>query len=228
MEFYIIQPGDTLTSIAWEFDMNIERLRADNGLTYDSELAVGQCILIMIPLVTHNVEPGDSLSSIALSYGISFEQILRNNLFIEYPYRIHQGERVVISYNTNKLKQIETNGYTYPHINDDDLRRTLPFLTYISIFSYGFTISGSLIPINDETIMERAVQYDTAPVMVFSNIDAEQRFNSDLARELFSNMAFQDGIIQSIEDIMKQKGYHALDIDIEYVRPGIEKVSLHL
>lgn len=219
MQFYIVKLGDTLSSIAREYNLNLKRLMADNNLTNDSQLAVGQCLLIMLPLVTHYVEPGENVTSIARSYGLTLNQLLRNNTTLKYPYLLHPGEEIVISYNTNPSKKIETNGYTYPYIQDSVLRQTLPSLTYVSIFSYGFTMSGSLIPIEDEPLIETALSYKTKPVMVFSNINESQRFNSDLAAKLFNDAEFQDTIIQEIINIMNLKNYQAFDIDIEYVRP---------
>src|SRR3972149_916592 len=46
---YTIQPGDTLGSLALEFDVALEELLAANGLTEDAILSVGQQITIPVP-----------------------------------------------------------------------------------------------------------------------------------------------------------------------------------
>lgn len=42
-------------------------------------------------------------------------------------------------------RQIRINGYAYPYIDDWILQQTLPYLTELSVFSYGFTPDGTLI-----------------------------------------------------------------------------------
>ena len=51
-------------------------------------------------------------------------------------------------------KTLVTNGYAYPFISEDVLNQTLPYLTELSIFSYGFTVEGDLLfPQLDDTFM---------------------------------------------------------------------------
>ena len=53
---------------------------------------------------------------------------------------------------------VRINGYAYPFISDWVLRQTLPFLTELSVFSYGFTMEGNLIPpaLDDTFLIEQA------------------------------------------------------------------------
>jgi methyl-accepting chemotaxis protein len=65
---------------------------------------------------------------------------------------------------------IEVNGYSYPGISLDVLRRTLPYLTYLSIFAYKVKADGSLDTIDDQPLINAARQAKVAPMMVIANI----------------------------------------------------------
>ncbi len=55
-----------------------------------------------------------------------------------------------------KLGSFEVNGYGEPSISDDLLRKTLPYLTYVTPFTYGLTQSGSLVMLNDNHMIDIA------------------------------------------------------------------------
>ncbi|MFR5640059.1 MAG: hypothetical protein ACLUDF_03015 [Butyricicoccus sp.] len=57
--------------------------------------------------------------------------------------RIQPGQMLVLSYG-NKLGRFAVNGYAYPSIDLRVLRRTLPYLTYLSVFSVGFDNAGRI------------------------------------------------------------------------------------
>ncbi len=69
------------------------------------------------------VKPGDTIDSIAALTGAPLSSILYNNQ-LTYPYRLAVGEALLISYDGNAERQaIYTNGYAYPHINQEILRQ---------------------------------------------------------------------------------------------------------
>lgn len=115
---------------------------------------------------------------------------------------------------------IEVNGYCYPNIQEEVLRKTLPYLTYLSIFSYQVTSSGELISIDDERLIRIARGYLVAPMLVITNIDDSGRFNSELAHTILSNIEIQERLIENILTIMKEKNYYGIDIDFEYIFPS--------
>ena len=82
MVLHIVEPGQTLYSIARQYGVSPERLRTNNGIGPTAQLAVGQCIAVLFPLVTHVVRAGETLYSIADAYGTTVLQLLRNNLFL--------------------------------------------------------------------------------------------------------------------------------------------------
>ncbi len=82
IETYIVQSGETLSSIAQKFGISIQTILWENKLTIYSILRPGQELKILpISGLTHRVQKNDTLASIAKLYQASVEDILDfNNL----------------------------------------------------------------------------------------------------------------------------------------------------
>ena len=93
------------------------------------------------------VQPGDSVDEIAYHFGVNPATIIYVNQ-LEYPYPLTVGQALLILDDTELLTRpaFVTNGYAYPFITKEVLTETLPFLSELSVFSYGFTPDGTLIP----------------------------------------------------------------------------------
>ena len=139
MVIYVVQPGDTLESIAREYGVPLSRLISQNELDPAANLAVGQTIVILYPEQIYTVKSGDTLSVIADRYGVTINELLRNNPQLKGKTDLFEGQTLIISYDTEKLGNIAVNGYIYPFVDRDVLIQTLPYLTYLTLFTYGFT-----------------------------------------------------------------------------------------
>lgn len=64
-----VQEGDTISSIAEQYGIPVQRLLEENVLTPDSELNIGRLILIAYPKQTYIVQDGDTLGDIAAANG---------------------------------------------------------------------------------------------------------------------------------------------------------------
>lgn len=142
MIIHVVQPGDTVNSIANEYDISVTRLIQENELRPPYNLVVGETLVILYPEVTYTVVEGDTLGNIAAAHGISLMELLRNNIYLSNREFIYPGEILVIRYRDYKLKTISIDGYAYPFIDRDILRKTLPFLTYLTIFNYKMRADG--------------------------------------------------------------------------------------
>ncbi len=105
-QFYIIQEGDTLFSIAERFDTTVENILRFNPDLNPANLPIGRriCVIsatnqpVTCPLGTlpYNINPGDTILSIALRFGTSVEALLAANPDID-PYNLVVGQRICIS-----------------------------------------------------------------------------------------------------------------------------------
>ncbi|MNZ67490.1 Spore germination protein YaaH [compost metagenome] len=75
---------------------------------------------------------------------------------------------------------------------------------------------GSFIPLNDSAIINAAYAQRAAPMMVITNFESGT-FSSEIAHAVLSDTAVQERLIANILEMMRQKGYLALNVDFEYV-----------
>ena len=219
MIIYTVKPGDTLYSIARRYGVTLSELERFNGLPETSRLSIGQDILIPVPENVYTVKSGDSLYSIALNNGISLDELLAANPSLSTPFVIYPGDTVNIPENAQKTT-ISVNGYAYPSITASVLERTLPYLTYISIFSHSVNSDGTLSDIDDSTVIETARSNRVAPVMVVTNTVSGGGFSSELASGILNDAQLRTKLINNIIGTATRKGYTGVDIDFEYIFPA--------
>lgn len=117
------------------------------------------------------------------------------------------------------MDEISVNGYAYPYINQGVLEQTLPYLTFVTVFTYGFTPSGELIVPDDAQITEQSWAGGAAPLMLLSTLTESGTFSNELAHAILNDIASQDILIENILTVLREKPYYGLDIDFEYILP---------
>lgn len=172
----------------------------------------------------HVVQSDDSLFKLGRHYGVDYKIIAKENE-IDPGKTLVIGQTIVISEAkpTPKIGVIETNGYAYVNIPDDVLEKTLPHLTYISLFSYEALETGELKPIQAEgesRVLSQAVAARVIPVLVLTNLGKGGNFDPQLASTILSSEASVSKLLDNLVAIMHQKGYNGLDVDFEFVFPS--------
>ena len=109
------------------------------------------------------------------------------------------------------------NGYAYPLISEETLAWWLPRLTWLSAFSYGFTAEGRLVNLEDENLVTAANAAGVRPMMVLTPLDAEGRFNDNIAAAVFEDPAAQTNLTDNIEANLHAKNMGGVDFDFEYI-----------
>jgi spore germination protein len=227
MDIYVVQPGDTIDTIANKYGVTELKLILDNGLKNPYGLVPGQSIVITYPIQTHIVQEGDTLDSIARAYGITLMQLLRNNSFLSEREYIYPGETLVISYDTNG--KITTNGYAYPFINSNTLIKTLPYLTYLSVFNYWISEEGELLTYSDDMeIINQAKYYGVVPLMMLSSPSFLGDPNIEVIYKILSNEEYRDQIINNVLNILKSSGYYGINILIRGIDESNQKAYIDL
>ncbi len=165
------------------------------------------------------VQEGDTIEGIAATTGVSIWQIIDDNQLI-YPYALAIGQALFIYQNTrNPSKSISVNGYAYPFISRWVLEQTLPYLSELSIFSYGFTTTGELIEpaLDDEWMIQEATRFGTASILTLTPFGPDGRFNNRLISAVVNNDEATANLISNLLQTMEEKGYQGVDIDFEYI-----------
>ncbi len=112
---YVVNVGETISSIARKFGVSVETVLWQNGLNSRSIIKKGD-VLEILPVsgVTHKVKSGETVSAISRKYGISEDQIVSaNNLLDIKDIKIGQkliipGGRLVVPTSTVAVKKITT------------------------------------------------------------------------------------------------------------------------
>ena len=166
------------------------------------------------------VKGGDTVGNIAVEYGVSAEEVIFVNQLVE-PYHLVIGQALLIPTKEEYLQKIPAriNGYAYPYIGDWTLRQTLPYLTELSVFSYGFTTDGNLIPpaVDDTFLIQAAYEFGTLPILTLTPFGADGQFNNYLIHRVVQSGEATDNLVAALVETVTQKGYAGVDIDFEYI-----------
>lgn len=169
------------------------------------------------------VENGDTIDRIAAGYGIPAERLIAVNQ-LEYPYRLAVGQSLLILAEGEEddlayKREISVNGYAYPFMRNWILRQTLPYLTDLSVFSYGFTFEGELIYplVSDDWMLSMTGEFGTRPILTLTPFGPDGKFNNQLIHSVVRNYEYSARLIDNLLGVMREKGYMGINIDFEYV-----------
>lgn len=214
MEIYVVKSGDTLYNIAQRYSVSLNDIVYANQLEDPSVLTVGQALIIPQGQRIHVVQRGQTLFSIARRYDVTVQRIIAVNPSID-PNRIYPGQSIVIPAVGQDLGEIVVNGYI-TDATDDTLSAQLPYLTFLSPFSYRTDVTGALTQtfnVNTGTSEgERA-----ANLLTITNLKAQGGFSSDIAHAVLTDQAVQDDFLNNVEAKLAQGGWYGVNIDFEYI-----------
>ncbi len=166
------------------------------------------------------VTQGDTIDGIAMKLGANAEQLIYDNQLV-YPYELAVGQALFAAgERRNAARSLSAGGYAYPFISPWVLEQTLPFLSELLVFSYGFTGEGDLLPPaygEDDWMIAEAKNFGTRPILTLTPFGLDGNFNNRLIHSVVNNEEFKANLIQNLLEIMEEKGYQGVDIDFEYI-----------
>lgn len=98
LNYYIVQKGDTLSSIAKKLGTTYQKIAKDNNISNPNLIYPGQKLIISSDNNNENyyiVQKGDTLSSIAKQHGTTYQKIAKDNN-ISNPNLIYPGQKLII------------------------------------------------------------------------------------------------------------------------------------
>lgn len=217
MQIHVVSSGETLFSIARQYDVPAGILARYNGLAEPYRLAVGQSLLILRPTSLVTVRAGDTLSSLARQNGQSVRSLLRLNPNLTQQTAIYPGQIVVTAIEDAPEREAVVFGYAYPYVSPSVLAGILPYAGGLAPFTYGFTEDGTLVPLDDTALLAQAAEIGTAGVMHLSTLTERGTFSAERAAALLVDEAAQETLIANVVTNMAARGYQALDVDFEYL-----------
>lgn len=169
----------------------------------------------------HVVQRGESIDSIAADHQVPAAMLIYANQLV-YPYRLAIGQALLIQEDMQQETEkplLAVNGYAYPFISPWVLEETLPYLSELSVFSYGFTTEGDIIPpvLDDTWMIQAAWQSGAEPILTLTPFGEDGQFNNYLVSVVSNNMQVQRNLIGQLLAVVQEKGYAGVDIDFEYI-----------
>ena len=167
----------------------------------------------------HVVKQGDTVDTIAAFYGVSPASVIYDNQ-LGYPYALAVGQALLIS--TSPVSEptfsAYSGGYAYPFIEEMVLQETLPFLSYLFIFSYGFTTEGELVPptLDDQFMIQWAYRLGARPILTLTPFGPDGMFNNYLITTMVNDEVVKNRLFQNLLAAMNEKGFQGVDVDFEY------------
>ncbi len=167
------------------------------------------------------VRPGDTVDTIARDTGTETASMIYANQLV-YPYRLAVGQALLLPSGTEDVSagtNGEAGGYAYPFISRWVLAETLPYMTELYVFSYGFTTGGELIPpaLDDEWMVQAALARGVRPILTLTPLGADGHFNNHLVGALVNDRSVQLKLLRRLVGVLEEKGYAGVNIDFEYV-----------
>lgn len=168
------------------------------------------------------VKENDTVDEIATAYGVESDDIVFINQ-LTYPYPLAVGQALAIPVNqpfSENRPSLLSAGYAYPFIQESVLQETLPYLTQLYIFSYGFTTEGELVPpnIDESWMIEQASWFGSVAILTLTPLGADGRFSNELISAIVNNPVAKETLIQNLIEMVRQKGYRGVDVDFEYIK----------
>lgn len=177
-------------------------------------------VQIGIDMEIYIVKANDTVDLIAKQFEVTTEVIIFDNQLIA-PYELAVGQALYINKGEmERNRSIFTNGYAYPFISTYVLKETLPYLTWLSVFSYGFTGEGELLsPLWDDVPMiKSAIEFGVIPALTLTPFGPNGAFSNELISAIVNNESAIQRLIEELLSMMSTKGFKALDIDFEYIK----------
>lgn len=165
------------------------------------------------------VKVGDNVDQIAAFYGVPVEWIIFVNQLV-YPYSLAVGQALLIPFTEiNGGRNIFGNGFAYPFISPWVLEQTLPFLEELSVFSYGFTPEGELIPptLPTDWMIEQALNYGVNPILTLTPLGPDGQFSNQLIHVVLTNYDARNQLIENLYEVVLAEGYQGVNVDFEYI-----------
>ena len=217
MELYVVKSGDTVYQIARRYSTSAESIIFANQLQNPNVLSVGQALVIPKDETRYTVSPGDTLYSIARRHGVSLQRLIAANPRLTDPNRIYPGQTLAVPADVQHMREIVVNGYV-TDATDDTLNATLPYLTFLSPFSYRTDLAGSLTPTFNLNLSLSGAQR-AANLLTLTNLKEAGGFSSQIAHAILTDQDAQDAFLENVETLLRRGGWYGVNVDFEYIYP---------
>lgn len=163
MYIHTIKENESLNDIAKAYGVSPESIDMNNELC-GATATVGEELLILTPTRSYTTRHGDTIERLVLRFGMRRSDIVALNPWIETD-GLTAGREVALKYDERKYGMAAANGYFYGDCNLIELRRTLPYLTYVTVAS-AVSENGRIKQIfKDDEVLKILKSADKVPLL---------------------------------------------------------------
>lgn len=216
MNIHVVKPGDTISSIAREHGVSEHSIITSNHIDCGCDLTLGESLVIVYPELTYRIKEGDTLYGIAEAFGVSPMQLLMNNPSLLRQSHIYPGDLLIIEY--PRKDSIVTHGNAFAFIDKDILKKSLPYLTYLSVVNYTIVDNGTIESYYDDlSIVSLCEDYRVIPLMLLSTFTVRGKTNVGIEYELLLNSQMQNKVIDNLLEIIKTHRFLGVNMSFQFI-----------
>ena len=222
MQIHVIQPGQTLYSIARTYGVSVAELASANQINPLNTLVIGQALVIPITGMYYFVQPGDSLYSIGKRFGISYPKLAQvNGINSSRPLQIGFSLYIPPAPKT----PLESNAYAEAangRFSDSVISAVIehaPLLTYIAPFSFEAKPDGGLTTFDVSPVKTASAGSEAVLMMAVTNLE-DGKFSAAVGEAILNDSSIQDQLLDNIIEAANTYGFQDIHFDFEYLRPS--------
>ncbi|MDQ0268455.1 glycosyl hydrolase family 18 protein [Cytobacillus purgationiresistens] len=224
MSIHVVQPGDSLWSIANLYQTSMNAIIEINGLEDVEQIVPGLALYIQddyIPPRHYQIKEGDSLWQVAKTFDTNINELIvlnpgirQSNLLISQ----------IINVPSSNPLPMETLGFLFPMSKENAealLNGIAECLTYIAIVAYTFTEEGTVVieSADDTELVPIIKRFNIKPLLMIRNFSGGE-FDAELAGSVLENESRRSQLVQSLVEQVTEKGYGGVSIDFEFIPPN--------
>lgn len=213
MNLHVVRSGESIWEIARQYGVTPESITTLNQLP-STRVVPGQTLAIPTQARSYIVMPADTLYTIAARYRLSVAQLLAANPQVQGN-AITAGQMLTLpAIERTNIVALGFLELMQPHTDQMNVYSEAPHYTYLALFGYGMTATGSVAPANDQPALQAMAQTKASPVATLSNWTGTG-FSPDAVHTVLSSAPLRQQYIAEALDIIQARQYRAVVIDFE-------------
>lgn len=213
MKIHITKAQESLSNIASEYDVDEEIIRNINEIKR-GEPAEGEEILIIRPTRTYTTQYGDSVERLALRFDIP-----RREIYLMNPHlcgrELAVGEKILLKCAERSHGMKVANGYLYKGCSEEKFKRTMPYLTYVTLASAIADGNGIKKTFDDRKWVNLALSEEKIPLIRVYDKHSER----------FKNKGDQSDYANSLIKLAKDGDYKGIVLNTNIFSDSAENFS---